>query len=611
MSGLCGWFGGDSHPGAATRNLDAMAATLSGVHGAARSASIAGCGVAVSADPAADLFQSEGVIAAMVGHPQWRDPQLAQIARTQGNARALSELFRDADHHALNGLAGEFVAVYLDSRRQHYWLAVDLMGIRPLAYAPSAAGVIFGSGLENLLPHSAIQARLDPQAIYDYLYFDMIPSPRTIYRDVHKLEPAQYLHSNHGKLHLGYHWLPRFIDDISRGTTENGKLLDQLRRAVQRCEPDARTGAFLSGGLDSSTVAGLLAEVSPHAARTYSMGFNTAGYDEIEYARAAARRFGLDAREYTITPENVVEALPQIARHYDEPFGNSSALAVYWCARIARNDGITTLLAGDGGDELFAGNERYAKQKVFELYSCVPPFLRRAILEPVICRFPGGRHIPPIRKAASYIRQANVPLPDRLQTYNRLHLHAIDAIFDPDFVAQIDADAPIRMLRATYARPTTHSSLHRMLYLDWKITLADNDLRKVNRMCQLAGIDVRYPMLDTDLVQFSTKIPAAIKLRRFNLRDYYKRELRDFLPTEIIHKPKHGFGLPFGVWLRDHAALQEMLNDNLSTFRRRGYVRSDYLDQLLHRHRTEHASFYGTHLWIFMMLEMWLQGHGH
>jgi asparagine synthase (glutamine-hydrolysing) len=148
-----------------------------------------------------------------------------------------------------------------------------------------------------------------------------------------------------------------------------------------------------------------------------------------------------------------------------------------------------------------------------------------------------------------------------------------------------------------------------MLYLDWKITLADNDLRKVNRMCEVSGIEVRYPMLDPDLVEFSTRIPVDLKLKGFRLRHYFKHALRDFLPREIIEKSKHGFGLPFGVWLKEHAPLQELARDHLASFRHRGYVRPEYIDQLLHRHRTDHAAFYGTAIWTYLMLEMWLQAH--
>jgi asparagine synthase (glutamine-hydrolysing) len=231
------------------------------------------------------------------------------------------------------------------------------------------------------------------------------------------------------------------------------------------------------------------------------------------------------------------------------------------------------------------------------------------LIEPFVRRFPGGERIPPLRKLASYIRQANIPLPERLQTYNPLHMNPLREVLTDDFLENVDTAAPLRMLDETYRRAPTGASLNRMLYLDWKIALADNDLRKVNRMCEASGIEVRYPMLDPALVEFSTRIPVNLKLSGLRLRYYYKRALRDFLPREIINKPKHGFGLPFGVWLKEHAPLQTLARDHIEAFRRRGYVRPEYIDGLLHRHRTDHAAFYGTSIWNLLMLEMWLRAH--
>jgi asparagine synthase (glutamine-hydrolysing) len=339
------------------------------------------------------------------------------------------------------------------------------------------------------------------------------------------------------------------------------------------------------------------------------MGFDAAGYDEMEFARIASRHFKTMPLEYYVTPDDVLSTLPEIAAAFPEPFGNSSAAAVYHCARIAREHGIDLLLAGDGGDELFGGNERYAKQLVFERYSRVPRPVRSALLEPLVNAAGRVTRAFPIGKAVSYIEQANVPLPDRLQTYNFLHRHGPSEVFAHEFLEQMDASRPLRLLRDEYGLPDTRDAVNRMLFVDWKFTLHDNDLVKVNAMCQLAGVEVAYPMLDQSIVDFSLRLPASWKVRNGQLRWFYKRAMRDFLPRQIVTKTKHGFGLPFGVWTRTHEGLRRLSEDALGSLAERGYFRPKFLREALRLHRDGHASYYGELVWILMVLELWLQAH--
>ena len=364
-------------------------------------------------------------------------------------------------------------------------------------------------------------------------------------------------------------------------------------------------GAFLSGGTDSSTVATMLTAVHEPPPRTYSIGFAADEFNEMKYARITAQRLGAHAHEYYLTPEDVVAAIPIIARAYDEPFGNDSAVPTYFCAKMAHEDGVRVMLAGDGGDEIFGGNTRYAKQKVFEAYGRIPSALRRALIEPLAFALPGHEHIPPLRKLGSYIRQASVPLPDRLETYNFLHRLPFADVFEPDFLAAIDVEEPLAMLREVYQRTDSASSLNRMMHLDLQLTLADNDLRKVSRMCDMAGIEVRYPLLDDDLVEFSGEIPVALKVKGLKLRYFFKHALRDVLAPETIAKTKHGFGMPFGLWLRDHAQLAELVHGSLDAFQRRGILKPSYLQDLRRQHHSDHATYFGIMIWVIAMLECW------
>jgi asparagine synthase (glutamine-hydrolysing) len=299
-----------------------------------------------------------------------------------------------------------------------------------------------------------------------------------------------------------------------------------------------------------------------------------------------------------------------IAAYYDEPFGNSSALAAYYCAKLAKEHGIQRLLAGDGGDEIFAGNERYAKQMLFEHYHRLPTFVSGA-LEAALNHLPAGlaRQKLPF-KAKRYIEQAKAPMPDRLQDYNFLHRHDVATIFEADFLSQVDALQPLALLKASYDRPEQASVLNRMLYMDWKTTLHDNDLVKVNRMCELAGLEVAYPLLDQRIVDLSCRIASSDKLKGQKLRWFYKQAMAGFLPDAIINKSKHGFGLPFGIWLKDHQPLQTMAYDAIHDLKKRGYFKPQFLDHAIQMHQSVHAAYYGELIWILMMLELWFAGKG-
>ena len=502
-----------------------------------------------------------------------------------------------------------FAGVIVDLERGRVLAGVDAAGLHQLYWRPVGDGLAIGTRISGLLDSRTAQPSIDPQAIYDYVYFHCIPSPRTIFAGIGKLPAGHYLAWDGRSLQLHRHFQVDFSEQAPSDVDEFADdLLAELDRSVSRAmRQDSQDGAFLSGGLDSSTVAGLFARrTAPATAPTFSIGFDASGYDEIEYARIAARHFGTAAHEYYVTPDDIFAAVREIAGAFDEPFGNSSAIPVYFCAKLARDTGIRRMLAGDGGDELFAGNSRYAKQLVFERYGRIPGLLRRGLLEPILLQSPAGR-LPLASKASSYARQARIPLPDRLQSYNYLHRHDPAEVFARQLLDQVDPTAPLEQLRAEYAVHADTSAVNRMLFLDWKFTLHDNDLVKVNRMCGLAGVDVGYPMLDEDLVRFSCRVPASLKLRDGQLRWFYKHATRNFLPGQILAKKKHGFGLPFGIWLKDHAGLRRLAEDSLASLGDRGVFNRDFLPELLRLHSEVHPAYYGEMVWVLMMLELWIQ----
>lgn len=612
MTGLCGWIGSGAPQGEGEARLSGMLARIPALPGSADArATGSDHALALRArEPVRALEQRDGLSLALAGEPRWNDSTLARIAAQRGHAQALAEAYRSHGARLLEHVGGAFALAVIDAPARRALLAIDRIGIHALCYAQRDAALVFGTTADSVTDHPAVGAEISPQAIFDYLYCHMVPAPATIYRGVNKLLPGQCLWFDDGRMDLRFYWA---LDYADRAPREFGPLAREfrgrLRECVARSLDDQPVGAFLSGGTDSSTVTGMLSELRGRPADTYSIGFEAEGFDEIGYARITARHFGARAHEYYVTPQDVADAIPKIAAAYDEPFGNASAVPTYYCAKAALEDGKTSMLAGDGGDEIFGGNARYAKQKLFEWYWAIPGAARRSLIEPVALGLPGIAHVPPLRKLASYVRQARVPLPDRLETYNFLEREPLASILAPEFLREIDPDEPARIAREVYARTRSDAAVNRMMHLDLKQTLADSDLRKVGRMCMLAGVGVRYPLLDDELVEFSGRVPPSFKVRGLKLRWFFKEALRDFLPAQTIAKSKHGFGLPFGLWLDRHPALMELSRESLSSLRSRGILREDYIDRLTDLHRSDHATYYGVMIWVAMMLEQWFRAH--
>ncbi len=561
-------------------------------------AEVAGHGINLA--PA--VYQSAQLLVVLEGSPQWQDATLAALAKSHGPAQALAEGFLRDGRGVLDKIKGPFAFCLLEPERRYALLAIDRIGIRPLAFYCQNGLLVFGSELDQIIGHPEVKTAIDPQAIFNYLYFHMLPSPGSIYSGVSKLQPGECLEFNNGQLSRDFYWQLRYNDSHCSKKELLAQLSIQLEQAVAVCEPDQHTGAFLSGGLDSSTVTGFYQQLANRPIDAFTMGFDADGYDEMEYARITAAHFKVKLHEYYVTPADVLQAMPLIAQTYDEPFGNDSAVPAYYCAKFARELGMTQLLAGDGGDELFAGNSRYAKQKVFAIYRHVPG-IAKSILEPM------AFNLGPLRKLKSYIEQAGIAMPERMETYNFLQRTPLAEIFSEDFLKQINPDQPLHYLNSTYDRTDNDDLIKQMLFLDGKFTLADNDLRKVNRMCDLAGVNVRYPMLQENLVEFAATIPSKWLMQGFNLRSFYKQGLRDFLPKETLTKSKKGFGLPFGVWMSSDTALKQFAEDNLHGITKRGFLNPDYIKNLINLHQSGHASYYGIMIWILVMLEQWLLAH--
>jgi asparagine synthase (glutamine-hydrolysing) len=531
--------------------------------------------------------------------------------RSPSEAAELMTQLADNAPAALLRLRGGWVVLFVDESRNRCLLATDRAATRAPCFASLPDRIAFGLTALDVMHCDKSLEGVRPQAIFDYLHSHFIPAPDTVFAGVERLLPGEYVEAIDGRVSRRRYWQPSYeAPDVPFDFTRDKATFRRLLEESVRAEVGiGATGAFLSGGTDSSTVAGMLGHVTGAPANTYSIGFDVPGFDEMSYARIAASHFGTRHHEYYVTPDDLVQNIPAVATAYDQPFGNSSALPAFYCARLAHADGITRILGGDGGDELFGGNTRYAKQKLFDVYSRAPAWVRTGLVEPVLLGSTITRRIPLVKKARSYVEQANVPMPGRLHTYNLMDRIGVQQMFTPAFIAAVDTGAASRRENAYYARCGAGALVDRMLCYDWKFTLADNDLPKVVGTCDLAGLAIGFPMLNEDLAAFANALPARQKVKGLQLRHFFKAALADFLPREIIAKKKHGFGLPFGLWLVKHEGLRRLAFDSLHSLRTRGVVRREFVDELLAPRLQEHASYYGELVWVMMMLEQWLQAH--
>lgn len=600
-----------SAPPVEAESLRAMASRLTrapgGICSGAEPVGLFGAGVGTTVEDSADTW-----VVADLDLVNLNELQTAAAPVSRASA-LLSRLYALEGPRFVRRLRGAFALALWDRRRRQLLLAVDHVGLRRLYYRTEGRRTVFASRLAALLAAPGVDRRADPAAVYSYLNFGFVPAPEAPFVGVRRLPPGHLLLVRPGHTKLEPFWdmiYPEAPIPEDRAAANLYRFsYHAVREALGGLVP-ARTGAFLSGGTDSSTVVGLMTRITGESVNTFSIGFDEHRYDELQYARLAARHFG--AAHYTriVTPEDALTALPRLVEAYDEPFGNNSALGTFLCVQLAGEHGVTQLLAGDGGDEIFGGNERYRTDRIFARYSRLPTMLRRGLLEPVLLNLPPGAP-GVLGRAQRYIRRAKIPNPRRFYSYEFYVAENALRLLAPDFLRVISTDAPWRALDDHFLRARAESELNRLLYLDLKLTIGDNDLLKVTRTAELAGGLVRFPFLALPLVDFTGTLPAGFKIRGLQKRYLFKRAFRGLLPPEILAKRKHGFGVPTAEWLRNHRGFRELGRDTLLSTRalERSYFRRAAVEELFALHAEDSTPFYGDILWSLLMLELWHRQH--
>jgi len=524
-------------------------------------------------------------------------------------AALLAGLYERFGYDFVSRLRGAFSLILWDHKRRTFMAAVDGFGIKRLAYYYDEALLLVGSRVDALARCCEIDTRINPRAIANLLQFSADLAPHTVFSKIHRLGPGERLVAVEGRLEVKNYWDMRYEPATDRHEKD---LCRELESAVERAvavecrgESDSELGAYLSGGTDSSTVVGMMSRVQRGPVKAFSIGFREQHFNELGYAEIAAKKFGAKHFEYLVDAADCLAALPDMIRCFDEPFGNSSAIPTYFCASLAAQNGIKVLLAGDGGDELFGGNERYSADKVFDVYGTVPRFLRKGFIEPLADWFPMRGGI--AGKGRNYVKRANIPRLQRFFSYHFLSAHSPREVFSGEFLESLGGYSVLDVPARHYNEAPARDHLNKLLYLDLKITLADNDLPKVNCMSELAGIQTRFPFLDRSVTELSGRIPAELKVKGFKKRYLFKRAFRDLLPIEVLEKKKHGFGIPVATWLKSDARMRELTRDALLSSRslERGYFQREFIEGLFRKHESEDSSYYGDTLWTLLALELW------
>ncbi|HYW98189.1 MAG TPA: asparagine synthase (glutamine-hydrolyzing) [Candidatus Elarobacter sp.] len=521
---------------------------------------------------------------------------------THTDTEVIVHLYEELGADCIKKLRGMFAIALYDSRKQKLLLARDRLGKKPLYYAVHHGRLLFGSEIKALLAVAPELAEVNLEALLQFFYFAYIPDPYSAFQRIAKLPPGHLAEYKDGEIRVREYW-----DIPSYGNNDPGseeacleELESRLEEAVRiRLISDVPLGALLSGGVDSSIVVGLMARASSVPVKTFSIGFGKEDFNEAEHARRVAERFGTDHHELVVEPA-IGETLEMLSRMMEEPFGDSSIIPTYYVSKLARQH-VTVALSGDGGDELFAGYDRYVVNLRRSRYA-VPPWLGRMY----------RNHIYPLLPQNVRGRKFawNISLPSRDRYLDGLSflpaLHRERSLFTDDFLASVRAYVdPLTRSTEYYDHAPAYDALSRLMYLDTKTYLTGDILTKVDRMSMATSLEVRCPILDHQIVEWVASLPVKYKFQ-WGIRKYILKKLgeRIGVPSALLHRRKQGFSLPLVHWMRHE------LKDGLLTILaeprtlQRGYFKREAIQRLLDEHYRGYRDRAGA-IWLLLVFELW------
>ncbi|GCE25383.1 asparagine synthetase B [Dictyobacter alpinus] len=522
--------------------------------------------------------------------------------KTSGDTETILHAYEEYGDECVNFLSGMFTFAIWDIKRKRLFAARDRFGKKPLNYYWDGTRLIFGSEIKSIL-EAGIPREVNPLAIDEFLVYRYVPTPLTIFKNVHKVPAAHVLIYENGAVKTRSYWDLSFAhtcyDDEATAIERTRSLLEDATR--KRLMSEVPLGAFLSGGLDSSIVVGMMSKLMSQPVKTFSIGFEEDSYNELPYARKVAQHFGTDHHEFFVKYD-LMTVLPHLVWTYDEPFADSSMLPTYYVSKLAREH-VTVALSGDGGDEVFGGYEQYRRE--YQLYR-IPRLLRGTMAR------------------ASYLLPNNVRGKKRLQTwlrdYGTRSIEAMmlfpdytrEALYTQNFYQQVKQHMPFERHLGLYHAVQDLNPTARMQYVDTKTYLTDDILVKVDKASMINSLETRAPLLDHHLAEYVASLNPLLRVNNGRIHDGHGKHLlkkvaAELLPTEILERPKRGFAVPINTWFRKD--MSSYAHDVLSSSKARS--RGIFSDQLMENVlRTDGASTLTNHsevLWSLLCLELWFQ----
>ena len=511
----------------------------------------------------------------------------------------------------LQRFRGMFAFALWDSRQRRLFMARDRLGKKPLVYFHQNGRFAFASEIKALLQIPSIERKVNDIAIHHYLTYQYVPSPDTIFEGIKKLPPAHYLLYDYaGNLKIERYWKLNFKSSLQTHTDPQ-ELEDRIRAELEesvrlRLISDVPLGAFLSGGVDSSLIVGIMAKLGGQPVKTFSIGFEEQDFDELAYARMVSNHFGTDHHEFVVKP-NAIEILPKLVWHYNEPFGDSSAIPTYYVSKMTR-DYVKVVLTGDAGDENFAGYPRYLRSKYVSWFTRLPEKARRSLLPAflrILSQLPWRRKT--LNRLADFMEMLSSHqgrnYAEQIKIFNQKEK---DDVYSEDFSRQVKGTDPLDYLIKKYEEGDTDDPLEKLLYLDMTTYLPEDLLVKMDIATMANSLEARVPFLDYQFIEEVAGIPSHLKLKGSTTKFILKKAFSDFLPEAILKRRKMGFGVPISKWFRKELKdfIYEILLDSRTL--NRGYFKREGIEHLLDDHiglRYDHSG----KIWALLFLEMWFR----
>jgi len=536
--------------------------------------------------------------------------------RTGSDSEVVVHLYEEYGDNLVDHLDGMYGFALWDSSRQRLLIGRDRLGIKPVYYTNAGGFFAFASEAKSLYALPFVSLSLDPIGLVEYLSLGYAPAPRSIAHGISKLPPASLLVCEGGQYKIERYWhVPIGVDDKLTEQEWCEALLAQLEKSiVSQMVSDVPLGAFLSGGIDSSTVVAMMAQASDQPIKTYSIGFEGSSggqfYNELPYASEVAKLIHSDHHEIVVRP-NVAQLLPRLIWHLDEPMADAAFITTYLVSEFARRE-VKVILSGVGGDELFGGYRRYLGESYGAVYERLPKWLRRGLLLPVARRLPSDRHSPLLnfsRYARSFILSHELPFEERYRSYVQVFSkRTIAELMEAELPASPDA------LDSAFAQALGVDRLFRLYQVDAQTQLPDDLLMLTDKMSMATSLECRVPLLDQGLVELSARLPSKFKIRGRHLKYILKKGLIGTLPRNILYRKKRGFGAPMGAWIRQELApvLRSILSRE--SVERRGLFKWPMIERTIALHAAQRED-YTDHLLALMNLEIWcrlyLDGESH